>query len=234
MKSELTRREFIKSGAVTATAFTILQAGSARTYGANEKLNIVSVGAGGQAGGDIMALSSENIVGLCDVDWNRASGIFKRFPKASRFKDYRKMLDAMEKEVDAVIVGTPDHHHFHASLNAVQRGKHVYCEKPLTHSVWEARALGKAARAAKVATQMGNQAQASEETRRPAGGSNFDWAGPLTESVLLGNIPLLVELRAELTKVKLRWDTEKFAFPNHAGANQFLRLDYRKGWGVNL
>ena len=94
MKSKLSRREFTKT---TAAAFTILKAGSALTYAANEKLNIASVGAGGQAGGDIMSLSSENIVGLCDVDWNRANRMFKRFAKAKRFKDYRIMLDTMEK-----------------------------------------------------------------------------------------------------------------------------------------
>ncbi len=117
MKSKISRREFTKT---TAAAFTILKAGSALTYAANEKLNIVSVGAGGQAGGNIMSLSSENIVGLCDVDWNRANRMFKRFPKAKRSKDYRIMLETMEKEVDAVIVGTPDHHHSHASLNALK------------------------------------------------------------------------------------------------------------------
>ncbi len=166
MKTLHTRRQFLRTTGTAAAAFTILRAGSARTYAANEKLNIASVGAGGQAGGDINAMASQNIVALCDVDWNHAAGSFRRYPQAKQFKDYRKMLDQMEAEIDAVIVATPDHHHFHASLAAIRRGKHVYCEKPLTHSVWEARALAEAARQAKVATQMGNQGQASEETRR--------------------------------------------------------------------
>lgn len=102
---------------------------------------------------------------LCDVDETRAAGMFNRFPKAERFKDYRVMLREMESKIDAVIVGTPDHHHFHASMSAIRLGKHVYCEKPLTHSVWEARELTLAARKAGVATQMGNQAQAAEQTR---------------------------------------------------------------------
>ena len=165
MSTFLNRRSFLKSAGTAAATITILKSGSARTFSANEKLNIVSVGAGGQAAGDIRSVASENIIGLADVDWNRAAGAFKRYPKARQFKDYRVMLEEMDKQIDAVIVGTPDHHHFHASMAAIKRGKHVYCEKPLTHSVWEARELTLAARAAGVATQMGNQAQAAEQTR---------------------------------------------------------------------
>ncbi len=159
------RRQFIQRAGSASLAFTILKAGSARTYAANEKLNIASVGAGGQAAGDIRNLSSENIIGLADVDWQRAAGSFRKYSKAKQFKDYRKMFDEMGSGIDAVIVGTPDHHHFHATLAAIRMGKAVYTEKPLTHSVWEARELTKAARKAGVVTQMGNQAQASEETR---------------------------------------------------------------------
>ncbi len=162
----ITRRRFLESTARAAAAFTILRAGSARTYAANEKLNIAAIGIAGQGAGDIDQLKSQNIVALCDVDWRHAAGTFKRFPGAKAFKDYRKMFDTISGEIDAVIVATPDHHHAPASMAALRRGKHVYCEKPLTHSVWEAREMTRAARAAKVATQMGNQAQATEETRR--------------------------------------------------------------------
>ena len=165
MPKQTSRRRFLNTTGATGVAFTILQAGSARTYAANEKLNIASVGAGGQAAGDIRNLSSQDIIGLADVDWARAAGSFKKFPKAKQFKDYRKMFDQLGKEIDAVIVATPDHHHFHASMAAIRMGKHVYCEKPLTHSVWEARELTLAARKAGVSTQMGNQAQAGEQTR---------------------------------------------------------------------
>ncbi|MAR13578.1 MAG: oxidoreductase [Blastopirellula sp.] len=161
----INRRRFLRTAGSAAATFTILQSGSARTYAANEKLNIASIGAGGRAAGDIQSVASENIVALCDVDATRAAGMFQRFPQATRFHDYRQMLEKMDSQIDAVIVGTPDHHHFHASMAAIQRGKHVYCEKPLTHSVWEARELTNAARRAGVATQMGNQAQASEQTR---------------------------------------------------------------------
>lgn len=162
----ITRRHFLHKTLTAGAAFTILRAGSARTYAANEQLNLAAIGIAGQGGGDIENLKSQNIVALCDVDWRHAAGTFKKFPAAKPFKDYRRMLDSMHREIDGVIVATPDHHHAHASMAAIRLGKHVYCEKPLTHSVWEARQVTLAARAAKVATQMGNQAQASEETRR--------------------------------------------------------------------
>ena len=444
----MTRRRFLKSTAAAAATFTILRAGSARTYAANERLNIAAIGAAGQGGSDIDQLKSQNIVALCDVDWRHAAGTFKKFPGAKQFKDYRKMFDTIHGEIDAVIVATPDHHHAFASMAAIRLGKHVYCEKPLTHSVFEARAIAKAAREAKVATQMGNGGQASEETRRlqefvldnavgpirqvyiwtdrpsqglfaeywpqdigrpgdtpavpdtldwdmwlgpaplrpyhpaylpfkwrgwwdfgtgalgdigchyfdpvfralklgtpttveatstrvnqetyplgsmvtyhfparedlppvelvwsdgglrpprpveiqdgdvmgdnghlligdkgilmmngpkwrlypeklardygeppkkllrspghhqewinackggPAAGSNFDWAGPLTETVLLGNVALRTQLREKLTKVQLAWDPAKFEFTNLPEANQFLRRAYREGWAL--
>ena len=449
-KTRPNRRKFMKDAGSAGIGLTILQAGSARTYAANEKLNIAAVGAGGQAAGDIRKVDSQNIVALCDVDWQRAAGSFERYPNAKQFKDYRIMLPEMESKIDAVIVATPDHHHFPASMLAIKLGKHVYCEKPLTHSVWEARELTKAARAAGVATQMGNQAQASKDTRviqefvlakaigqiheahiwtdrpsrglfdeywpqgvarptttpnvpdtlawdlwlgpapdrpyhsaylptkwrgwwdfgtgalgdiachyfdpvlralklgaptsveasstrvnketypvgsmityefpkrgemspvklvwydgglrppRPAGikdgdkmgtnglllvgddgllltdwdtpwrilpekrakefgaappkvlarspghreewlnackggaaaGSNFDWAGPMTETVLLGNVALRSQLRDDLTRKKLLWNSEQMKFTNHDQANQFLRREYRKGWDV--
>ena len=121
-----TRRRFLKSTARAAAAFTILRAGSARTYAANERLNIAAIGAAGQGGGDIDQLKSQNIVALCDVDWRHAAGTFRKFPAAKQFKDYRKMLDAIHGEIDAVIVATPDHHHAFASMAAIRLGKHVY------------------------------------------------------------------------------------------------------------
>ena len=450
MVRQPTRRQFGRAAGI-AGAFSILKAGSARTYAANEKLNIAAIGVGGRGAADIRQVSSENIVALCDVDSKRAAGSFRAFPDARKFVDYRVMLAEMETKIDAVVVATPDHHHFSASMAAIRLGKHVYCEKPLTHSIWEARQLTLAARKAGVATQMGNQAQASEATRqiqelvmnnaigsvseayiwtdrpsrglfgeywpqgvtrpadtpatpdslswdlwlgpaparpyhpsyapfawrgwwdfgtgalgdigchyfdpvfralklgspnsveavstrvnnetyplgsvvtyqfparekmpevklvwhdgglrpaRPAilsegvkmgdngimlvgdegviltdwnspwkvfpevranalgapaktlarspghhqewieackggdaAGSNFDWAGPLTEAVLLGNVALRPELRTDLTQRKLLWDSEKLEFSNHAAANQFLKRDYRDGWSAEV
>jgi predicted dehydrogenase len=142
---------------------------------ANGKLNLAGIGIGGQGAHDLSQMESENIVALCDVDQNHAAHVFKKYPKAKQFTDYRRMLDEM-KEIDGVVIATPDHHHAFAAIAAIRRGKHVYCEKPLTHSVWEARQLAQAAREARVATQMGNQGQASDQTRRLC---ECVWAGAI-------------------------------------------------------
>lgn len=144
----------------------------------NSKLNIAGIGVGGQGAHDISQMAAENVVALCDVDKRHAAGSFKKFAKAKQYTDYRKMLDEV-KEIDAVVVATPDHHHASASIRALRMGKHVYCEKPLTHSVWEARQVAEIARKAKVSTQMGNQGQASEDTRRLC---EFVWSG------VIGNV----------------------------------------------
>jgi predicted dehydrogenase len=130
----------------------------------SEKLNIAGVGVGGQGGWDLEQVKSENIVALCDVDWDYAKRTFEKYPQARKYKDFREMLDK-EPSIDAVVVGTPDHIHAIVSMAAIKRGKHVYCEKPLTRTVYEARALTLAAREHKVATQMGNQGMAFEGNR---------------------------------------------------------------------
>ena len=154
--------------AAAVAAFTVVPRhvlGGPRQIPPSEKVNIAGIGVGGRGGGDIEALSSQNIVALCDVDWHQAAGTFRRHPNARKYKDFRVMLDKEDKNIDAVMVATPDHVHAVASMAAIKRGKHVYCEKPLTHSVYEARMVTEAAREHKVATQMGNQGQAEEPTR---------------------------------------------------------------------
>ena len=166
-ETKFTRRQFMGGAAISTAAFMVVPGSVLGLRGAtspNEKLNLAGIGIGGQGASDLGQMESENIVALCDVDKNYAGHIFRKYPNAKQFTDYRKMLDEM-KEIDAIVVATPDHHHAFASMEGIKRGKHVYCEKPLTHSVWEARQLAKAARDAKVATQMGNQGQASQETR---------------------------------------------------------------------
>jgi len=164
---KLSRRDFIGAAGAVA-AFTIVPRhvlGGAGNTPPSEKLNIAGIGVGGQGASDLQALESQNIVALCDVDWRHAADTFRRYPNAKKYKDFREMLDKEDKNIDAVVVATPDHVHAPASMAAIKRGKHVYCEKPLTHSVYEARMIADAAREHKVATQMGNQGQAGVETR---------------------------------------------------------------------
>jgi len=165
--SGLSRREFV-GVAARVGAFTFVPRRVLARSGQSppsEKLNIAGIGFGGRGAGDLAEVGSENIVALCDVDEKYAAGVFKQYPKAKKYRDFRKMLDEEGKNIDAVIVATPDHSHAVIAMTAIKMGKHVYCEKPLTHSIWEARQLTEAARKAKVATQLGNQGQASEATR---------------------------------------------------------------------
>jgi len=158
--SRMTRRSLL-GAAGAAAALTIVPrrvlGGPGRTA-PSDRLNIAGIGVGGQGAGDIGAVSGgNNIVALCDVDEQRAAQSFKRFAQARRYADFRKMFDEMDKSIDAVVVATPDHTHAVAALAAIRRGKHVYCEKPLAHSVAEVRELMTAARRHNVVTQLGNQ-----------------------------------------------------------------------------
>ena len=156
----------------------------------NEKLNIAGIGSGGRAMSVLGGCDSENIVALADVDWVRGAEGFKRWEKATRYKDFRQMLDKQGKGIDAVTVVIPDHMHTYAALTAMQLGKHVYVEKPLTRTPWEARLLTDAAAKYKVATQMGNQGYSHDATRVA---SEIIWSGEI------GNV------------------TEVFAFRGNAG-----------------
>ncbi|MCX6911527.1 MAG: Gfo/Idh/MocA family oxidoreductase [Verrucomicrobia bacterium] len=173
----ISRRSFLAAtGAITT--FMALPAhvlGRAGETSPNNKLNIAGIGVGGQGSHDVDQFSSENIVALCDVDEAHAARVFKKYPNAKRYKDFRQMLD-QDKSIDAVVVGTPDHLHAIVSVTAIKHGKHVYCEKPLTRTVYEARAVAKAAREAKVATQMGNQGMAFEGNRLI---NEWLWAGAI-------------------------------------------------------
>ena len=132
---------------------------------ADEKLNIACIGIGGQGSGNVRGVMSENIVALCDVDFNRAAGNFRFLPDAARYRDYRQMFDEMGDQFDAVLISTPDHTHFPAAMMALERGKHIYVEKPLTRTIGEVRLLREAAIRAGTVTQMGNQGHANEGTR---------------------------------------------------------------------
>lgn len=158
------------AGAVPAAGFG--SAPSLRLMGyksPNEKLNFAAIGSGGQGFANLRAAAeTENIVALCDVDDERAAPAYKQYPNAARYRDFRQMLDKEGSNIDAVIVATPDHMHATHAIWCMERGKHVYVQKPLTRTVWEARQLRLAALKYGVATQMGNQGYSNEGTRQTA------------------------------------------------------------------
>lgn len=166
----ISRRGFIGTSASALAGLTIVPRHAVSGLGhiaPSDKLNIAGIGIGGRGQSVLAAVAkTENIVALCDVDWSETvEKVFNKYPSAKRHKDYRLMLDT-QKDIDACIIATPDHMHAIISLEAMRRGKHVYTEKPLTHTVHEARILTQAARQYKVATQMGNGGQAADGPRR--------------------------------------------------------------------
>lgn len=179
LSSGLSRRRFLLTTGFGIASFHIgTSLGlSAAAISANEKINIAGIGIGIQGGADIDAIAGEghNIVALCDVDHKYAAKKFEQYPKAKRFKDFRVMLDTM-KDIDAVVIGTPDHTHAVIALAAMKHGKHVYCEKPLAHTYGEVRALMAAANQHKVVTQLGNQGHSSGSIRQLC---EWVWAGAI-------------------------------------------------------
>jgi predicted dehydrogenase len=177
----MTRRQFLRGSALGVATFELLPSGvfaADQPASPNAKVNIAGIGIGSQGGGDVDAMANEghNIVALCDVDDNYAAKKFAQYPKATRFRDFRVMLDKMQKEIDAVVIGTPDHTHALITLEAMRHGKHVYCEKPLTHNVHEVREVMAAAHKYKVITQLGNQGHSFGTIRRLC---EWVWAGAI-------------------------------------------------------
>jgi len=165
--SSLTRRQFIfcSAMAASATALTGYAAARPRRVSANDKLNIAIIGAGGRGTTNIKEVGDENIVALCDVNEERLNAAASKLPQARKYVDFRKLYDE-SKDIDAVVVCTTEHTHAFAMMPAIQLKKHIYCEKPLAHSVWETRLITEAARKAKIVTQMGTQMHATNNFRR--------------------------------------------------------------------
>ena len=158
MTQRISRRDMLRNTTMAGLGAWVSGVTSA-SFGSlpSEKLNIACIGIGGRGRANLNALGNQNIVALCDVDDSRAGNAYAKFSKAKKFYDFRKMFDAMSKDIDAVSVSTPDHAHFHPSVAALQLGKHLYCEKPMAHSVEEVRIMTDLARKQKVATQLGVQ-----------------------------------------------------------------------------
>jgi len=180
-----TRRSFIKNTLVTATGLTILPSyvvsGVKRSEvfkAPSDKLNIAGIGIGGKGHPNLVGMNTENIIGLCDVDWKYADNCFKEFPQAKRYKDWRRMFDEIGKDIDGIMISTPDHTHAIIAATALTMDKHVYCQKPLTHSIYESRLLTKLAEKHKVATQMGNQGNSGDGVRQLC---EWIWNGEIGE-----------------------------------------------------
>lgn len=166
MKRSSNRRQFLKNSALAGAGVWLgTSVNEAQSRSPNEKLNLGMIGVGGKGETALLAFASQNIVAMCDVDSERAARAFRLRTKATKYHDYRKMLEE-RKDLDAVVISTPDHHHAPAAVMAMNLGKHVYCEKPLSQSIYEARVMRETARRCKVATQMGNQGHAGANLRR--------------------------------------------------------------------
>lgn len=164
MSDQRTRRVFL--GELGIGLWVATRPRRVRAASPSEKLNVALIGVGGRGRDNMNAMRGENIVALCDVDEAHAGAAFKAMSRVPKFADYREMFDKMHKQIDAVVISTPDHMHATMTLTAMQLGKHVYCEKPLTHTVAEARRVAEAAAKYKVVTQMGNQGNALPSSRR--------------------------------------------------------------------
>src|SRR5215217_6365946 len=195
------RRQFLQT--TTLAGAGLLAAGHSRRVRAadlptssHEKMNVAFIGVGGK-GSDTLNIFSRkpevmkvvNVVAFCDPDENMVNNVASRYPKAQRHSDYRKMLQA-QKDIDAVVVSTPDHHHAPAAIMAMNLGKHCYCEKPLTHSVFEARQMQETARRNKVATQMGNSGHAGAGVRSVVEAMRAGILGDVTEAHAWTNRPI--------------------------------------------
>ena len=206
-RERITRRKFLKAAAYGTAALALpgcargLRAtyqtgvspfliGEGRRVSPNEKLNIACIGAGGQGKHDVAAVSGENIVALCDVDEERAAKTYAQYPDVPKYRDFRRMFDKMNNQIDAVTITTPDHMHYPIALTAIELGKHVYLQKPLTHTIWEARRLTEAARERGVVTQMGNQRHSLEGIRLFKEWIDADAIGPVHEVQLWTDRPI--------------------------------------------
>ena len=182
MKRKTTRRRFLKAATATGLGCTLTaQMRRAIAASPNEKLGVACIGAGGRGAGNVGGVSNERIVAFCDVDDVRAAKTYKKYPSVPKVDDFRQLFDKFHKDIDAVTVSTPDHMHAMITLMAMGLGKHVYCEKPLTRTVHEARQVADAARKSKVATQMGNGGMSRSGARRNMELIRAGVVGPIRE-----------------------------------------------------
>ena len=236
MPHQATRRQFLQTSAVAGVGFWVaggVQA--AESSSPNEKIAMASVGIGGKGDSDSNdAGRSGDMVAICDVDENTLNGGARRFPKAKKYTDFRKMLDEMGKSIDAVTVSTPDHMHTPASLMAMRMGKHCFCQKPLTRTIYEAHLMGEVARKMKVATQMGNQGTADNGLREGAAAIRAGALGTVSEIHVWTNRPIWPQgIDRPATKpvpANLDWDLWLGAAPERPYADGYHSFKWRGWW----
>lgn len=186
------RRDFVKNVSATGLALTVIPSYTVSGLGhiaPSDKLNIAGIGIGGKGKANLKNMVGQNIVALCDVDYAYAGPVFKTYRKAKKYKDYRKMFDK-QKDIEAVVIATPDHTHALIAVAAMELGKHVYVQKPLTHSVWESRYLTKLAKKTGVVTQMGNEGHSSDTVYEVAEVVQSGCLGTIREVKVWTNRPI--------------------------------------------
>ena len=232
---KITRRFFLMSSAAMAAGCMTAGRKTSR-ISPNEKLNVAAIGCGGMGGGDIMSCSkTENVVALCDVDWNRGGQVGEELPNAKRYTDFRVMLEK-QKDIDAVTVSTPDHTHAIAALTAMQLGKHVRVQKPMTYSIEEARLLTKAAKKySRLATAMGNQGHAGDGVRQMCEILWSNAIGFVREAHIWTNRPVWPQgiaepLPAQPVPEKMAWDLWLSVAPERSYNEGYAPFKWRGWW----
>lgn len=239
MKNSMNRRRFLKTSAAAAGIgyFAICDVTESRAARQNDPMNRVNVafiGTGGQGGSSVGGCAKENIVAFCDVDDNRARGIYDKHPNVAKYKDFRIMLEK-QRDIEAVCVATPDHTHAIASITAMKLGKHCYCEKPLTHSVYEARQMRLIAAKHKVATQMGNQGTSNSTLRTAVEEIQAGAIGDVAEVHVWTNRPIWpqnIDRPKQTPPVPktLDWDLWLGPAPERPYHNAYVPFAWRGWW----
>jgi predicted dehydrogenase len=236
MSSRSNRRQFLQTSAVAGIGFWV--AGGVRaavSKSPNERVAIAAIGIGGKGSSDTSdAAENGDLVAICDVDEGTLNAGKKRYHKAKAFTDFRKLLDRMGKSIDAVTVSTPDHNHAAASLMAMRMGKHCFCQKPLTHTIYEARMMAEVAREKKLATQMGNQGTSFSPLRKGAAVIKSGVLGPVTEVHVWTNRPIWPQGGARPASKpcpkNLKWDLWLGTAPERPYADGYHPFAWRGWW----
>ena len=229
------RRDFLKTTAMAGIGALAADQAWAQVKSANEKINFASIGVGGKGDSDTAdAARSGNLVAICDIDDNILNKAAQKYPNAKKYNDFRKMLEEMGNSIDAVTVSTPDHTHAPAAALAMNMGKHCFCQKPLTHDIYEARRLGDIAREKKVATQMGNQGTAGSSLRKCAALIRAGVVGPVKEVHVWTNRPIWDQGQARPAPspvpANVHWDLWLGTAPERPYGNGYHTFSWRGWW----